>query len=302
MCFKRGKPPYSSSGIGPLGYGAAQQVKTVVARLQKRGLRRALALFDSQYGCAPFLKATTEIAVDLLFRLRSNRVVWGPPPAYRGVGAPCKHGHKFKLNDPETWPEADEVLVIDDEKLGRVELRRWRRWHFRKAPDRAMTLVRVCCLDRPSKQAMWLGFVGEQEPPLCALWRLYLRRFAMEHWYRFSKQRLHWRLPRLSTAAQHERWSDLMPVLRMQRYLARSARIDHLLPWQKPQSVLERTPGRVCQDMAGLIAVVGTPTRALKVRGKSPGWQPGRERSRRARHPIMKKGRKKRMKRRRQAA
>lgn len=88
----------------------------------------------------------------------------------------------------------------------------------------------------------------------------------------------------------------------MQLYLARSVMIDHLLPWQKPQSVAERTPGRVCQSMSGLIAVIGTPACAPKVRGKSPGWEKGRPRTRREHHRIMKKGRKKKQKRRRQAA
>ena len=82
---------------------------------------------------------------------------------------------------------------------------------------------------------LWLGFLGEQEPPLEQLWRLYLRRFSIEHWYRFIKQRLHWTLPRFSRPAQHDRWSDLMPVMTMQLYLARGAMLDHVLPWQKPQ-------------------------------------------------------------------
>ena len=29
-------------------------------------------------------------------------------------------------------------------------------------------------------------------PTLSQLWRLYLRRFAIDHWNRFAKQRLHW--------------------------------------------------------------------------------------------------------------
>ena len=281
---------------------AAGQLRHVVEVLHRRGARRALALFDSQYGCASFVKATSEVAVDLLFRLRSNRVLWGSPPAYRGVGAPRKHGHKFHLNDPETWPEPEEVLLVEDETLGRVELRRWQRWHFREAPEREMTLVRVVCLDRPKKKAMWLGFVGDEQPTLSHLWRLYLRRFAIEHWYRFSKQRLHWTLPRFSTPEQHERWSDLMPVLTLQLYLARGAMIDHLLPWQKPQAAHERTPGRVCQGMAEVIAVIGTPACVPKPRGKSPGWQKGRARRLRVRYPIMKKARKRRLKRRRQVA
>ncbi|ELS34849.1 hypothetical protein Pse7429DRAFT_0038 [Pseudanabaena biceps PCC 7429] len=32
-------------------------------------------------------------------------------------------------------------------------------------------------------------------PSLVQIWRLYLRRFAIDHWNRFAKQRLHWTLP-----------------------------------------------------------------------------------------------------------
>jgi hypothetical protein len=34
--------------------------------------------------------------------------------------------------------------------------------------------------------------VGERTLPLETIWFKYLRRFGMDHWYRFAKQRLHW--------------------------------------------------------------------------------------------------------------
>ncbi len=66
-----------------------------------------------------------------------------------------------------------------------------------------------------------LGWVGEEMPPLSEVWRLYLRRFTVDHWYRFLKQRLHWTLPKLSTPKQCERWSDLMPMITWELWLAR---------------------------------------------------------------------------------
>ena len=45
----------------------------------------------------------------------------------------------------------------------------------------------------------WLAWVGEQMPILDEVWRLYLRRFTIDHWYRFLKQRLHWTLPKIAT-------------------------------------------------------------------------------------------------------
>nr|WP_246605513.1 hypothetical protein [Sphaerospermopsis torques-reginae] len=68
---------------------------------------------------------------------------------------------------------------------------------------------------------MWLAFVGEEMPPLNEVWKLYLRRFAVDHWYRFIKQRLHWTLPKLSTPQQCDRWSDLMPLITWELWLAR---------------------------------------------------------------------------------
>lgn len=57
-------------------------------------------------------------------------------------------------------------------------------------------------------------------PSLDELWHKYLRRFALEHWYRFAKQRLHWTQPQLSSTQAAERWSDLMPLLTWQLWLA----------------------------------------------------------------------------------
>lgn len=69
-----------------------------------------------------------------------------------------------------------------------------------------MDLLRVERLDeKPSGRVpkpLWLAWVGEEMPPLTEGRQLYLRRFAIDHWYRFAKQRLHWTLPQFSTPKQ----------------------------------------------------------------------------------------------------
>ena len=124
-------------------------------------------------------------------------------------------------------------------------------------------------------------------PPLDEVWKLYLRRFAVDHWYRFIKQRLHWTLPKLSTPQQCDRWSDLMPLMTWELWLARDLVNDNPLPWQKQLTKL--TPGRVAQAMPGILVRVSTPAKPPKPRGKSPGWKPGQKRQRRIRYPIVKK-------------
>lgn len=266
---------------------AIWQLKQVCEHLPSR----PIAVWDSEYGCAPFILNTANIAVDILVRLRSNLCLWGEPGAYSGKGCPRKHGDKFKLNEPTTWGKAASVFELDEPKLQRVLVSLWKNLHFRKAATRPMSLIRVERLDVPGNQRvskpLWLAWVGEEMPPLQEVWRLYLRRFTIDHWYRFLKQRLHWTVPKLGTPKQCERWSDLMPLMTWELWLARELVTDNPLPWQK--SVDKLTPGRVAQSIGGVIAVIGTPATLPKPRGKSPGWKPGIPRSRKNRYPIVKK-------------
>lgn len=274
---------------------AAWQLRQVVQDLPVR----AVSLWDSEYGCARFVLATADIACDKLMRLRSNRCLWTAPPAYGGRGRPRVHGDKVKLNDLTTWPPPDQQTEVEDAKQGRLRLRCWHELHFRTSANHPLHLIvveRLDEMDHPrTDKPVWLAWVGEAMPPLSEMWHLYCRRFGVDHWFRFAKQRLHWTLPNLSTAKQAERWSDLMPVLSWQLWLARELVTDSPLPWQKKQTHL--TPGRVAQSMSALFTQLGTPAQEPKPRGKSPGWIPGQPRTPRVRAPIVKKRHSKRKKR-----
>ena len=151
---------------------------------------RPLAVYDRGYGNASFVNQTADIEADLLLRLASNRCVYGAPAAYGGRGAPAKHGHKMKLNAPETWSVPTETVEVDDPKLGRVRVSRWSQCHFQKSPKRPMEIIRVEVLDAKGGKRrfapLWLAWLGQTMPPLETLWSNYLRRFALEHWYRFA--------------------------------------------------------------------------------------------------------------------
>ena len=132
-----------------------------------------------------------------------------------------------------------------------------------------------------------MSCTGEQLPALERVWQLYLRRFCIEHWYRFIKQRLHWCLPHLGAATQTETWSALMPLLSWQLWLARNHMQDNPLPWQAPMA--HPTPGRAANGFAAVLANIGTPAQPPKPRGKSPGWPIGKPRTLRKRYPTVKK-------------
>jgi len=204
-------------------------------------------LWDSEYGCAPFVLKTAGINADKLMRLRSNLCLWSAPPAYQGKGRPRIHGNKFKLNDSNTWIEPAQTLEINDSKLGLLQIRLWNNLHFKSAAKHPMSLILVERLNENGSirvaKPLWLAFCGEQMPALDQVWRLYLRRFTIDHWYRFLKQRLHWTLPKIATPKQCERWSDLMPIITWELWLARDIVLDNPLPWQKSVEKLTRSLG-----------------------------------------------------------
>jgi hypothetical protein len=154
-----------------------------------------------------------------------------------------------------------------------------------------MSLIQVERLNPRRKgkkpRSLWLVWVGEQFLELKDIWSQYARRFGVDHWYRLAKQRLHWTLPSLSTAQQSERWSDLMPLMTWQLWLAKDLVEEHHLPWQSDLKSL--TPGRVAQSLFSLLIEIGTPASSPKTRGKSPGWKTGRKRGKKRTYPIAKK-------------
>ncbi len=117
-------------------YGNARQV---CLRLPSR----PLTLWDTEYGCAPFIIKTASINADIVVRLRSNLCLWGEPPEYLGRGKPRVHGDKFKLNDSSTWGEPAQIIEEEDKQIGRVRIRVWHSLHFRKAPDHPMSIILV---------------------------------------------------------------------------------------------------------------------------------------------------------------
>jgi hypothetical protein len=200
----------------------------------------------------------------------------------------------FRLSDPTTWPAPAEEWEAPDEQLGPLKIQRWDELHFEEAPQRAVTLWRVERLQarktRRDPGVIWLGYCGTTPWPCQApVWRAYLRRYVVEHWYRFLNQSLHWKLPQLSTPEQSELWSTLLVLASWQLWLARAAAQDQPRPWQKPQAPGQMTPGRVQQAMGGVLAGMGTPASVPKPRGKSPGWAVGRVRRKRTRYQVVKK-------------
>ena len=110
---------------------------------------------------------------------------------------------------------------------------------------------------------LWLAWIGGPLPAdLSVLWRWYLRRFTVEHAFRFFKQTLGWTTVRPRHPAAADRWTCLVAAACWQLWLARPLLSDVRLPWEHPRSDRLPTPGQVQRHFTRLLVRVGTPARA----------------------------------------
>jgi hypothetical protein len=121
------------------------------------------------------------------------------------------------------------------------------------------------------------------------VWSAYVRRFDLEHTFRFVKQALNWTTPRVRYPEQADRWTWLVVAAYTLLRLLKPAVADHRLPWERPLAPDTLTPCRVRQGVAAILPALGTPARAPKPAGRSPGRPTGRRSGQAKRYPAIKK-------------
>jgi hypothetical protein len=138
---------------------------------------------------------------------------------------------------------------------------------------------------------LWLWWHGPEgtAPDLDLIWRSYVRRFDLEHTFRFLKQALGWQSLRVRHPEQADRWTWLVLAAYTQLRLARACVADRRLPWERPRPPGRLTPCRVRRSVAALLLTLGTPARAPQPCGRSPGRPKGRRSPPAPRHPAIKK-------------
>ena len=276
-----------STAQTPVEAGAAQ-LKELLGEVDFR----PLVMGDSEYGCASFVGELQEEACDLLLRVRPNRVLYGEPGPYAGIGRPRIHGARFALADETTWAPPDQAWEGKDASGKRLYVRAWEKRHFKGAAEVKGTLILVEWPDakgtRRDPKRLWLFWLGQTQPPLSQMALLYGRRFSIEHFYRFEKTTLRWNRAQVGDLDACQRWTEVVTLVYWELWLARSLVQGSKLPWdRKPRKI--PTPGQVRHQIGGLLARMGTPARVPKPRGKSPGRLKGERPKPRPRHPVVKK-------------
>jgi hypothetical protein len=143
---------------------------------------------------------------------------------------------------------------------------------------------------RREPRVLWLWWDGPEgtAPDLDLIWRSYVRRFDLEHTFRFLKQSMGWTTPRVRHPEQADRWTWLVLAAYTQLRLARERVADLRLPWERRYEAGRLTPVRVHRVVSALLAELGTPAKAPKPCGRSPGRPKGRLSGRAKRYPAIK--------------
>ena len=128
-----------------------------------------------------------------------------PPRAPGAGGRPKRHGNEFTFKDPRTWPEPAHTTTTQTSRYGTAVARSFDRLHPRwthrgvwadhdgDVPILEGTVIRLQVDHLPGDgepKPLWLWFsgTGATATKIDSLWQMFLRRFDLEHTFRFLKQ------------------------------------------------------------------------------------------------------------------
>jgi hypothetical protein len=280
----------------------AAQLRDAVARITaaghwKPGDPDILVVLDAGYDLTRLAWLLAGLPVEITGRLRSDRVMHFPAPplparpACSGGRRP-RHGHKLALGDPRTWPDPAVTTRTQTSRYGIAEAMAWGRMHQRLAHRDAWedhegelpvvegTLIRLQVDHlRGERNAdpvwLWSSRAGTTAGEVNRTWQAFLRRFDIEHMFRFLKQQLGWTRPKLRDPAAADRWTWLIIAAYAQLYLARDLAADIRLPWQQPCQPGRLTPARVRHGYRSIRQALPVPASAPKPSRPGPGRPAG---------------------------
>ncbi|VXB67137.1 NF041680 family putative transposase [Citricoccus sp. K5] len=282
----------------------AAQLRTVVDELTKSGHYRfgdpnILVVMDAGYDVVRLAFLLGDLPVTLVGRLRSDRVFHAPAGARQGPtkGRAPRHGARLVLADTVTHPGPTVATDNNTARYGRAETTAFARMHPRlesrggwkdhvgPLPIIAGTVVGLRVERLPGNRdpkPVWLWVskpVPDSGAELDHWWSMFIRRFDLEHTFRFLKQSLGWARPHLRDPEAADRWTWLIVAAHTQLRLARPLVADHRLPWQRPLAPTRLTPARVRAGYRHIHRTLARP--ASPPKRSRPG--PGRPKDRRNR-------------------
>lgn len=273
----------------------AEQLRDLIGRLRKAGHWRPgdlpiLIVFDAGYDVTRLAWLLADLPVELLGRLRADRVFRFPasPRQPRTNGRPARHGAEFRFADASSHPQPAVATTTLTTRYGTALAQAWDRLHPRlthragweEHPGQLpiiegavirLTVQRLPGERHPKPVGLWWSATGGAPADVDRLWRSFLRRFDLEHTFRFFKQQLGWTCPKIRTPAAGDRWTWLVIAAHTQLRLVRYLADDLRRPWERPAVLGRMTPGRVRRGFRHIRAKTILPAGAPKPGRPGPG-------------------------------
>lgn len=304
--------PLDAVRLGPGDDDAAvtaAQLRDVVGRLRAAGHWRdgdpeVVIAVDAGYNPTRLAFALRDLPVIVVARVRSGRVYYRPAPPKdpRRPGVQPRLGEPVCCADPATQhsPQAEHDGELA--RLGTARVAAWNRvtqkvhrrcggfgdWPAGEPmPLVPGTLIRLRAGRLKDPVWLWAGEPDAGDGLVRVLWQAYLRRFDIEHLFRFLKQQLGWNRPLLRDPRAADRWTWLLVAACAQLWLARRLAAVARLPWQPPQPPGQMTPARVRAGFRRARQAAGTPASATRTPSPGPGRPEGsRNKHKAPRHPV----------------
>lgn len=255
---------------------------------------KILVLFDAGYNIPRLAWLLSAFPVEVIGRLKSSRVFCFPAeiPEHPRRGRRALHGKDFKLKDPRTWGPAATGSTGESPRYGAVEHRSWDRLHPRllrrgnwedhegELPIIEGTVIRLDVdhlpgNSKPKPLWLWTNACGLTQAQADKYWQAYLRRFDLEHTFRFLKQTLGWTTPQIMSPHTADIWTWLIIAAHTQLALAREHTQDLRRPWEKPAEPHRLSPARTRRGFRYLHRKLPPLANAPKTPHPGPGRPPG---------------------------
>jgi len=247
-------------------------------------------VLDSGYDVSRLAFLLTDLPVVLIGRLRSNRVLARPvQPRHPGTGGrPRRHGPLLVLADPASWPVPEHTSSTattryGTTRYGTAQASAWQRCHprlehrgpWREHPGQLPiiegTLIRLQVEHLPGDRTpkplwLWTSNPAATGIDVDRAWQAFLRRFDLEHTFRFFKQTLTDARARQADPAWVADYRGTRP--KVERKLGHLMRRRH-----GGRRARVRGTARVAADFRLLAAAVNLARMAvLDLRGSAAGW------------------------------
>ncbi|WP_020574459.1 NF041680 family putative transposase [Actinopolymorpha alba] len=286
---------------------AAAQLRVVVEELiavghWREGDPQIWIVGDSGYDGPRLAFLLADLPVRVLVRTRSDRVMAfpAPPRAAGTVGRSARHGAEFKFKDSQTWPDPTHGTTTQTTRYGTAQARSWDRLHPKlthrgtwadhdgEVPIIEGTVIRLQ-VDRlpgqgtPKPLWLWFSDTAATADDVDRLWQTFLRRFDLEHTFRFLKQTLGWTKPRIRTPGAADRWTWLIIAAYTQLRLARGLVADVRRPWEpRTRDPRRLTPAQTRRGFRNIRPTMVLPAGVPKPSHPGPGRPPNSPNKQRA--------------------